>query len=73
MKIPLIPLNKLLLELFEESELEEFIVKALVKTKLGPDCMQYMDVPEPMPGDTPDFRALPTQRDPQRKMHFLSS
>lgn len=26
-------------------------MKALVKTKLGPDCMQYMDVPEPMPGD----------------------
>lgn len=26
-------------------------MKALVKTKLGPDCMQYMDVPEPVPGD----------------------
>lgn len=26
-------------------------MKALVKTKLGPDCMQYMDVPEPTPGN----------------------
>lgn len=26
-------------------------MKALVKTKLGPDCMKYMDVPEPVPGD----------------------
>lgn len=26
-------------------------MKALVKTKLGPDCMRYMDVPEPVPGD----------------------
>ena len=26
-------------------------MKALVKTKLGPDCMQYMDVPEPVTGD----------------------
>lgn len=26
-------------------------MKALVKTKLGPDCMQYMDVPEPVPSD----------------------
>lgn len=26
-------------------------MKALVKTKLGPDCMQYMDVPEHVPGD----------------------
>ena len=26
-------------------------MKALVKTKLGPDCMQYMDVLEPIPGD----------------------
>lgn len=26
-------------------------MKALVKTKLGPDCMQYMDVSEPVPGD----------------------
>lgn len=25
-------------------------MKALVKTKLGPDCMQYMDMPEPAPG-----------------------
>lgn len=25
-------------------------MKALVKTKLGPDCMQYMDVPEPICG-----------------------
>lgn len=26
-------------------------MKALVKTKYGPDCMRYMDVPEPRPGD----------------------
>ena len=26
-------------------------MKALVKTKLGPACMQYMDVSEPVPGD----------------------
>ena len=26
-------------------------MKALVKTKLGPDCMRYMDVPEPAPGE----------------------
>lgn len=26
-------------------------MKALVKTCLGPDCMRYMDVPEPSPGD----------------------
>ena len=26
-------------------------MKALVKTKLGPNCMQYMDVEEPTPGD----------------------
>ena len=26
-------------------------MKALVKTKLGPDFMRYMDVPEPVPGD----------------------
>ena len=26
-------------------------MKALVKTKLGSDCMRYMDVPEPAPGD----------------------
>lgn len=25
-------------------------MKALVKIKLGPDCMRYMDVPEPVPG-----------------------
>ncbi|WP_312281200.1 zinc-binding dehydrogenase [Oscillibacter sp.] len=25
-------------------------MKALVKTKLGPDCMRYMDMPEPVPG-----------------------
>lgn len=25
-------------------------MKALVKTKLGPDCMRYMDMPEPTPG-----------------------
>lgn len=26
-------------------------MKALVKTKIGPDCIQLMDVPEPVPGD----------------------
>ncbi len=26
-------------------------MKALVKTKLGPDCMRYMDMPEPVCGD----------------------
>lgn len=26
-------------------------MKALVKIKHGPDCMRYMDVPEPLPGD----------------------
>lgn len=25
-------------------------MKALVKTKLGPDCMAYLDRPEPIPG-----------------------
>ena len=26
-------------------------MKAFVKIKHGPDCMRYMDVPEPVPGD----------------------